>query len=60
VARQTLPGTGPTRSPGLITRRNGGVFVVDAARPAARGRLLARPADAVAGLSLPSRGGFTP
>jgi len=45
-----------TRSPGLVTRRNAGVFVV-----AGTGyRLLTRPAAAVVEDSLPTSAGFTP
>ena len=47
----------PTRSPGLVTRHNAGMFVV-AGR--ARSRLLTRPAAALAGASSPTRAGFTP
>jgi hypothetical protein len=50
-----------TRSPGLVTRSNAGVFVV--AHPAGRStrsRLLARPASALVGHSAPTRAGFTP
>lgn len=51
----------PTRSPGLVTRRNGGVFLVAADGPRApRARLLTRPAAAVSGDTSPTRGGFTP
>jgi surface antigen len=51
----------PTRSPGLVTRRNGGVFVVSlGARRAPQARLLTRPATAVSGDTSPTRGGFTP
>ncbi|CUR61045.1 exported hypothetical protein [metagenome] len=51
----------PTRSPGLVTRRNGGVFVVsEGARRAPESRLLTRPASAVSGDTSPTRGGFTP
>ncbi|MDR7251690.1 hypothetical protein J2X46_000662 [Nocardioides sp. BE266] len=51
----------PTRSPGLVTRRNGGVFVVSlGARRAPQARLLTRPASAVSGKISPTRGGFTP
>lgn len=51
----------PTRSPGLVTRRNGGVFVVsvDPGR-APHARLLTRPASALSGDTSPTRGGFTP
>lgn len=45
----------PTRSPGLVTRSNAGVFVV-----AAGSRLLTRPESAVIGDSSPTRAGFTP
>ena len=50
----------PTRSPGLVTRSNAGVFVVatDQRRPLTS-RLLTRPASAVAGTSAPTRAGFT-
>ncbi|GAA1926269.1 CHAP domain-containing protein [Nocardioides hwasunensis] len=49
----------PTRSPGLVTRSNAGVFVVDGQGRTARARLLARPASAVAGRTTPTRAGFT-
>lgn len=50
-----------TRSPGLVTRSNAGVFVVaHTAGRATRSRLLARPASAVVGDSSPTRAGFTP
>jgi hypothetical protein len=45
-----------TRSPGLMIRRNGGLFVV----AGSGSRLLARPASAVVDGSLPTRAGFTP
>ena len=48
-----------TRSPGLVTRRNGGVFVVAGGRTTTA-RLLARPASAVVDASSPTRAGFTP
>lgn len=48
----------PTRSPGLVTRSNAGVFVV--AGRAARSRLLTRPASAVVVRTAPTRAGFTP
>ena len=59
-----LPGrVGPvgdlTTSPGLVTRR-GGVLVTADRRPAARPRLLARPAAAVVARTSPTRAGFTP
>ncbi len=64
--RSQLPGRvrssgDPTRSPGLVTRRNAGLFVV-AADPgrAASSRLLARPASAVTGRTAPTSAGFTP
>ena len=47
-----------TRSPGLVTRRNAGVFVVSGGRTTAR--LLTRPASAVVDESSPTRAGFTP
>ena len=47
----------PTRSPGLVTRRNDGVFVVTG--PGAP-RLLTRPASAVVVRTAPTRAGFTP
>jgi surface antigen len=68
VVRSAVPGqpshvrggARPTRdltlSPGLLTRRDGAVFVV--ARPGAR--LLTRPAAAVVDDSLPTSAGFTP
>ena len=57
--RSALPsdvrfGGDPTRSPGLVTRRNAGVFVVGAGS-----RLLTRPESAVIGDSSPTRAGFT-
>lgn len=57
-----VPSSGdPTRSPALVTRSNGGIFVVAAGgRQAARARLLTRPASAVVGDSAPTRAGFTP
>lgn len=48
----------PTRSPGLVTRSNAGVFVVGGR--AARSRLLTRPAAAVIEPTAPTRAGFTP
>jgi surface antigen len=48
----------PTRSPGLVTRSNAGLFVV--ADRSARPRLLTRPAWAVTGATAPTRAGFTP
>lgn len=55
-----VPSSGdPTRSPGLVTRSNGGIFVV-ADGQQARARLLTRPASAVVGDSAPTRAGFTP
>jgi surface antigen len=52
-------GTGDlTRSPGLVTRRNAGVFVVAGDRGTAR--LLTRPASAVVDRTLPRSAGFTP
>lgn len=61
--RSRMPGrVGPagdvTRSPGLVTRRNAGVFVVAGGRTTAR--LLTRPASAVVDESSPTRAGFTP
>ncbi|MFC7361962.1 CHAP domain-containing protein [Nocardioides astragali] len=50
----------PTRSPGLVTRSNAGIFVVADSRQAARARLLTRPASALVGDSAPTRAGFTP
>ncbi|RYC12493.1 CHAP domain-containing protein [Nocardioides zhouii] len=47
----------PTRSPGLVTRHNAGMFVVAGQ---ARARLLTRPASALAGVSSQTRAGFTP
>ena len=51
----------PTASPGLVTSRNAGVFVVagDSGR-ASGSRLLTRPASAVVGRTAPTRAGFTP
>ncbi len=61
--RSRMPGhagaTGDvTRSPGLVTRHNAGVFVVRGGRTTAR--LLTRPASAVVDRSAPTRAGFTP
>ena len=61
--RSQLPGTirstgDPTRSPGLVTRSNAGLFVV--ADRTARPRLLTRPTWAVTGSTAPTRAGFTP
>lgn len=47
-----------TRSPGLVTRRNAGVFVVSGRRTTAR--LLTRPASALVDASSPTKAGFTP
>ncbi len=47
----------PTRSPGLVTRHNAGMFVVAGQ---ARSRLLTRPASALVGVSSQTRAGFTP
>ena len=50
-----------TRSPGLVTRNNAGVFVVaHTSGRSTRARLLARPAAAVVDRSVPTRAGFTP
>ncbi|WP_297622528.1 CHAP domain-containing protein [Nocardioides sp.] len=50
-----------TRSPGLVTRSNAGVFVVATERGrSARSRLLTRPARAVFGRTAPTSAGFTP
>ena len=64
--RSQLPGRvrsvrRPHPVPGLVTRRNAGLFVV-AADPgrAASSRLLARPASAVTGRTAPTSAGFTP
>ncbi|WP_168218484.1 CHAP domain-containing protein [Nocardioides eburneiflavus] len=56
LGRGARPGRDLTLSPGLLTRRDGGVFVV--ARTGAR--LLARPAAAAVDDSLPTSAGFTP
>ncbi len=63
--RSQLPGRvqpqgDPTRSPGLVTRSNAGLFVVADRGRTARSRLLNRPAWAVTGDSSPTRAGFTP
>ena len=51
----------PTRSPGLVTRHNAGVFVVaTGANRTTRSRLLSRPASALVDVSSPTRAGFTP
>ncbi|WP_322921200.1 CHAP domain-containing protein [Nocardioides renjunii] len=57
-----VPSSGdPTRSPGLVTRSNSGVFVVATGRDrVARARLLTRPASAVVRRTAPTRAGFTP
>ena len=54
------PDGDPTRSPGLVTRSNAGVFVVADRGRSARARLLTRPASAVIGDTAPARAGFTP
>lgn len=56
LRRGVRPARDLTLSPGLVTRRDGGVFVV--ARTGAR--LLTRPAAAVVDDSLPTSAGFTP
>lgn len=63
--RSQLPATirssgDPTRSPGLVTRSNAGLFVVADRGRTAHARLLTRPTWAVTGLSSPTRAGFTP
>ena len=51
----------PTRSVGLLTRSNGGVFVVTTdGHKVGQPRLLTRPATALIGDSAPTRAGFTP
>jgi hypothetical protein len=61
LAARTRPSRDLTRSPGLVTRTNAGVFVVaHTAGRATRSRLLARPSDAVVDDSSPTRAGFTP
>ncbi len=56
-----VPASGdPTRSPGLVTRNNAGVFVVSGGRPSTGARLLTRPASSLVGDSAPTRAGFTP
>ena len=63
--RSQLPGTirasgDPTRSPGLVTRSNAGLFVVAGRGRAVSSRLLTRPTWAVTGSTSPTRAGFTP
>ena len=63
--RSQLPGTirahgDPTRSPGLVTRSNAGLFVVADRGRTASARLLTRPTWAVTGGTAPTRAGFTP
>jgi hypothetical protein len=50
----------PTRSPGLVTRSNAGLFVVAGRGREAHARLLTRPSWAVTGATSPTRAGFTP
>ncbi len=50
----------PTRSPGLVTRSNAGLFVVADRGRTARPHLLNRPTWAVTGVTSPTRAGFTP
>jgi surface antigen len=69
VVRAALPGQharvpvrasswgAPTRSPGLVTRHNAGIFVI--AGGGAAPRLLTRPASALVDVSSPTRAGFT-
>ena len=50
----------PTRSPGLVTRHNAGIFVVATnANRTTSSRLLTRPASALVDVSSPTRAGFT-
>lgn len=56
VGREARQARDLTLSPGLLTRRDGGVFVVARTGP----RLLARPAAAAVDDSLPTSAGFTP
>ena len=58
VPARVGPAGDVTRSPGLVTRRNGGVFVVGGGRTTPR--LLTRPAWALVDASSPTRAGFTP
>lgn len=63
--RSQLPGTirtsgDPTRSPGLVTRSNAGLFVVSDRGRTAHARLLNRPTWAVIDPDSPTRAGFTP
>lgn len=63
--RSQLPGTisahgDPTRSPGLVTRSNAGLFVVADRGRTPSARLLTRPSWAVSGRTAPTRAGFTP
>ncbi len=60
LGQRTLPGTDPTRSPGLVTRHNAGMFVVADRGRTATARLLSRPAWAVVTRTSPTRAGFTP
>ena len=57
---RTMPGTDPTRSPGLVTRHHAGLFVVADRGRTATARLLSRPAWAVVVRTSPTRAGFTP
>ncbi|PKH43548.1 CHAP domain-containing protein [Nocardioides alpinus] len=63
--KSQLPGTirssgDATRSPGLVTRSNAGLFVVADRGRTAHARLLTRPTWAVTGVTAPTRAGFTP
>jgi surface antigen len=49
-----------TRSPGLVTRHNNGVYVVADRGSTTSARLLTRPAAALVGRTAPKRAGFTP
>ncbi|WP_210650275.1 CHAP domain-containing protein [Nocardioides sp. SYSU D00065] len=61
LPRRARASTGdPTRSPGLVTRSNAGLFVVADRGRTATARLLTRPAQAVFGRTAPTRAGFTP
>ncbi len=60
LAAQVVDSGDPTRSPGLVTKKNAGVFVVAAGRRTSGARLLTRPASALVGDSAPTSAGFTP
>ena len=60
LGAQVMASGDPTRSPGLVTKKNAGVFVVAAGRRTSGARLLTRPASALVGDSAPTSAGFTP